>query len=231
MKRSVLAIVVLSLLSWPFALEADETGWRRYFPLGAGSSWVYSMTHHGKETRFTTRVKGSRFIEPLKRKMVIVDEDQLGEHLPVGYFEDGDGFLNRFVHLEYVEGLAIASEANGTSQRILPADPGTLVQWESREMMLGVRHLWRSRLKRGAVVDVPAGRFGDCLVVESAGLPLNEGVQSAMRPLGRYRFKDWYAPGVGLVRSESHNDRQSEGPEVVSVLTEYNVVEAARGAE
>lgn len=226
MKRFVTVLVILSAFSSVPAWSADEAiGWRRYFPLGAGSSWTYALTHFrsGEKRRFTATVKGQERVAAIRQDMVIVDEDQLGEHLPIGYFEDGEGFLNRSVQLEYAGGGVVSPSTTRTGQRILPPDPGALTRWENSEILLGVRYLWRYALSRGIDVDVPAGRFRDCIVVEASGLPLNEGVRTAVRPLGRYSFKDWYAPGVGLVRSESHNDRVPDGPELAFELVEYHV--------
>jgi hypothetical protein len=218
------AAILSAWFLFPSPAEA-ESGWRRYFPLGAGSSWTYALKNFrsGTTRRFTATVKGSRLVEAERRSMVIVDEDQLGEHLPVGYFEDDDGFLNRFVYLEYQGDDVVAPGTASRGQRILPPDPEVRSAWQQTELLLGVRHLWNFTIRRAIAVEVPAGRFVDCLLVETTGRSLNPSVAEATRATGQYRFLDWYAPGVGLVRSESRNTAAPETPEVVSELLRYEL--------
>jgi hypothetical protein len=222
---ALVAIVWIVSVAAPVAASDAARGWKEYFPLATGSSWSYGMTDRrsGKTQHFTAEVKGRQFVKEIGRHLVIVDETQLGEHLPVGYFEDGDGYLIRFVYLEYAGNEVISPGTQSTGHKILPPDPAQLSNWQSDELLLGIRHLWRYDLSRGVVVEVPAGSFRHCILVEASGTSRNAGVEDAMRPFGRYRFRDWYAPGVGLVRSESVNDRDPETPEIVSELLEYRV--------
>ena len=57
-------------------------------------------------------------------------------------------------------------------------------------------------VERDAVVTVPAGRFVGCLVIEATGerfVPADRGNTTARVEV---RQRDWFAPGVGLVRVE-----------------------------
>ncbi len=221
------AMLVGCLALWPAAVASGgDAGWKQFFPLRKDSRWTYELTNHRSRTklRFTAVVKGPLYIPEMKRTLVIVDEDQLGEHHPVGYFEDEQGFLNRFLYLEYAGEKVTYPGTNSTPQRVLPAHPKAAKAWEDRTVVIGSQSDWQYRVKGGLKVKVAAGRFKDCILVETevGGQKAQESAQ-AMHRTGQYRFKDWYAAGVGLIRSETYNEEFHDSPEVSYELVQYKL--------
>ena len=51
------------------------------------------------------------------------------------------------------------------------------------------------------VVEVPAGKFSDCLRLHSNGFAFHSGINNIGRVLVEIDQTKWYAPGVGLVKS------------------------------
>jgi hypothetical protein len=105
---------------------------------------------------------------------------------------DDDGRLNVF---------------GGEGVSILPLDPEPGQSWSDDAKIFsdaaagpksGQR--WTARVERAGSVRVPAGRFDDVLVVHSEQWDES---WSAEEPLNTY--DDYYARGIGLIRSVSRN--------------------------
>jgi hypothetical protein len=203
--------------------RAGDAPWKNYFPLGKDTAWTYELTNHHTEQkrRYHVVVKGPLFIPEMKQTLVILDEDQLGEHRPVGYFEDEKGFLNRFIYLEYEGAKITFPGTKSTGERILPPDLIVTRSWQDNPVVAGVTSHSRFRIDSGLEVQVPAGKFKDCVLVEETveGEPALEAVTHEP---AHDIFRDWYAPGVGMVRSEAYNEKFVEHPEVTHELVEFH---------
>lgn len=216
----------------PVRAQAGGRDWAKYFPLTEKSKWVYEITNHraGEKRRFTAEVRESIYIPQLRRTLVIIDEDQLGEHHPVGYYQDEDGFLNRFVYLEYEKGKVIFPGTNSTPQRFLSANPSA-THWKDKNTTIGSVQTWQYRVTNGLKIKVSAGDFQDCILVEASAPGFRGDPEVAIPGVADYSFRDWYAPNVGLIRSESVSSQFGEKPEVSYELLEYQIQPGANTAQ
>jgi len=225
MNRVVLWLSVLCMLAAmvaPQARAGSETSWKKYFPLGKDTVWTYELTNHHNERkrRYKVVVKGPLYIPEMKQTVVILDEDQLGEHRPVGYFEDEKGFLNRFIYLEYDGGKVTFPGTTSTGERILPADLIATRNWEDSPVVAGVSSHAKYRIDSGLEVQVPAGKFKDCVLVQET-VDGEKSLEAAIREPTHDIFLDWYAPGVGMIRSETYNEKFVDHPELTYELIEF----------
>ncbi len=209
-----------------------------FFPLTPSSHWEYVVNRHTAATplRLDATVRTNEFMGPNGHACRVVDEgygDRPAEEpTPIVYCTEG-GFLHRVMSLEY-RGEAL--EDNGLRSgelKFLPVNLGATTTWEGRtnayQLADGsgfeVRQLHQVYLQNEPI-DVPAGRFAHCARVETTA------IHSATSPDGNpvgprivYYYSDWYAPGVGLVRTEQ---RSATGEVLATVeLVTYHVAEEA----
>ncbi len=196
----------------PYAAGVD------FFPLGPGSSWEYLVSRRADAAplRFTALVRPTEFAGPHGQACRIVDErygDRPSEEpTPVVYCAEG-GYLHRVMALEYRgESLEDTGMRSG-ELNFLPVNLAATPAWEGRTIAYQlpdgsgyeVRQMHQVYTQREPI-DVPAGRFEHCARVETTA------VHSATSPGGTavgprivYYYSDWYAPGVGLVRTEQRS--------------------------
>ena len=134
------------------------------------------------------------------------------ERSPIAYCSE-DGFLHRLASLEY-RGESL--EDNGLRSgeiKFLPVNLGQTWAWEGRtnayQLSDGsgfeVRQLHRVFVQPEPI-EVPAGRFERCARVETTAIHSATGLDgAAVGPRVVYYYSDWYAPGVGLVRTEQRS--------------------------
>jgi hypothetical protein len=89
--------------------------------------------------------------------------------------------------------------------RLMPVPPRVGMTWAYFEQVfgsaaddVGFEIHWNGSIAGSESVTVPAGVFRGCLRVESIALhrlPMNGEARE-------YRYLDWYAPDIGLVKSE-----------------------------
>lgn len=189
-----------------------------YFPLTPSSHWEYLVTRHtpAAPLRFDASVRMNEFMGPNGHACRIVDE-RYGDRpsdapTPIVYCTEG-GFLHRVMSLEY-RGEALEDTGLRSSElKFLPIDLGAATSWEGRtnayQLSDGsgfeVRQLHQVSVQNEPI-DVPAGRFTHCARVETTA------IHSATSPDGTavgprivYYYSDWYAAGVGLVRTEQRS--------------------------
>lgn len=226
MKRLAICCITLGMLAviMPPSARAGDAPWKKYFPLAKNTVWTYELTNHHSEQkrRFTVVVKGPTYVANMKRTVVILDEDQLGEHHPIGYFEDEKGFLNRFIYLEYEGSDVSFPGGQSTGERILPADLTTTRNWEDSPVVAGATSHSRYRVDSGLEIQVPAGKFSDCVLVE-ATVEGERALDAVLHEPTHDIFKDWYAPGVGMIRSEAYNEKFVDHPEITSELVDFHL--------
>jgi len=188
-------------------------------------------------------VRDDRYIGSLGKRARLVDEsyaagepslDAAGapakpEVYPIAYYRK-DGFLYRALSLEY-EGSELHDVGLGAAEeRFLPDGLGGTPDWDSVTTAYdlgggngyGVRQSHHAVLE-SRLVEVPAGRFRDCVRVDTVAL---HGGQRDGKydgdPIVLY-YTDWYAPNVGLVRTVQSN-RPDGGPPLAQIeLLAYDV--------
>lgn len=190
--------------------EADHG----YYPLQGDRQWLYRVSVEYKD-------------EVIERRMLIRNLGSLeyqGQQLQGQYLQSGAVNLMRIddgAVLRVASRRSDASDftADDPPQVVLPAEPRIGDEWlaDSRLVMVESRTFdWQDRLvgrfwpvqlryrieALDDTVVVPAGRFSGCLRVRAVGeawVPIDRGTGKA--PVA-VEGLDWYAPGVGLVKTE-----------------------------
>jgi hypothetical protein len=189
-----------------------------FFPLTPSSRWEYRVSRRtdGPPLRFVATVQPEEFRGPNGNGCRIVDERYgdrpADERSPIVYCADG-GFLHRVMSLEY-RGASLEDTGMRSGEiRFLPLNLATTTSWEGRTSayQLGdgsgfeVRQLHQVYVQQEPV-EVPAGRFERCARVETTAIHSATGPDgSAVGPRVVYYYSDWYAPGVGLIRTEQRS--------------------------
>jgi len=210
-----------------------------FFPLTPNSHWEYLVRRRSdaSPSPFAATVRPDEFKGPNGHGCRIVDERYgdrpAAERHPIVYCAEG-GFLHRVMSLDY-RGESL--EDNGLRSgelKFLPIDLAHTTSWEGRtnayQLADGsgfeVRQLHQVFVQREPV-EVAAGRFERCARVETTA------IHSATGPDGAavgtrvvYYYSDWYAPGVGLIRTE----QRSATAEVLATveLVSYQIAPGTR---
>jgi hypothetical protein len=205
-----------------------------YFPLAPRSRWEYLVSRRaaGERLRFFATVRPDEFTGPNGHGCRVVEERYSdlpgGGRYPIVYCREG-GFLHRVMSLEY-RGEAL--EDNGLRSgelKFLPVDLAQTETWEGLTNAYSlpdgsgfeVRQLHQVYRQAEPIV-VPAGSFAGCARVETTAIHSATGPDgSPVGPRIVYYYSDWYAPGVGLVRTE----QRSATAEVLATieLVEYEI--------
>ena len=184
---------------------------RAYYPTETGRWWYY-------ETRAEVRSETNRqrlFVANLKREGErLIQRRQAGQQHVYTITPEG------LQHEGFSEGGAgDTSAVQATQHLVLPAKPATGQQWifKSRLRVIDSRTFApEDRLARlplnldmqatvaalDDTVEAPTGRYTQCLRIDSSGrmnVPVDH-AQSFVEVIAEQR--EWYAPGVGLVRLE-----------------------------
>lgn len=206
---------------------------REFFPLQPGTLWVYEVhDSRGQVDLKRVVVRGTFYLETQDTSGIVVEESggnsdemlfDVSWH-PVVYYRRGK-FLYRFSGLSYVENDLREFRLGRGEEKVLPEDPLALSEWESdyeifhvgQGIGYGVRTLSNAAISRETVA-VRGGIFRNCLRVEtqavSRALPSH-----TEEPVVLFRYTDWYAPGVGLVKSITEAPPVSRPVNVVELLS------------
>jgi hypothetical protein len=207
----------------------------RYFPLSAGSRWTYRVQDLRKGWTYRNNVKvygpvrfdGLEGIEVEERYTGGSSPWILEEQEPIVYYR-ADGFLHRVFLTRQAGKLVAASGSSDT--RFLPEwlEPGATWTSETRafrlqpgELGFGVAHEHTIRLE-SEPVRVPAGTFRGCLRIDTHS---SHGPNSGARPGEEivFYYSDWYAPGVGLVRTQQWDDPEHRSERSRIELLEFAI--------
>ncbi len=209
----------------------QETG--DYFPMVSNARWLYSV--RAGLGRFKVEVTG-RGEMPLpggSEHVFVMDERNLGRSLgfavvaPVGYVKQG-GYVARVSGVDYVgsdpESGKLVLLGRYEPTWMFPEDPEPGQTWvqqtdmfgntENRGALLG----WNGEVRPLTSVRVPAGRFENVLEVETQYRDASEG---SLGPKVIYR--DYYACGVGLIRSVTEDPSGDTSNRIEQVLLEYSI--------
>jgi hypothetical protein len=181
-----------------------------YFPLLPGAHWVYEL-HTGpfSHTTLDVTARGERPVRGSETGIFVVEERTAAELFGlepsglVGY-RVADGYMTRVPALELgADGVVRVFGRDGVS--ILPMDPQPGQHWSDQVEVFDnnsgeSKQSWTARVENVGSLHVPAGTFKDVIVVRSEQWD-REWKES--EPL--HSYEDYYARGVGLIRSVAHN--------------------------
>ena len=205
----------------PGAASAD------FFPLVKNAHWVYRLDLVVTKTQIEVVAKGQTEVEGLDTAPFVMDERNLGQNFgmaPVGptAYVTEDGFLARYSGLDYTSGDHLKMLGREDPTRVIPlgATPGA--EWTNETRLMeqpeggGGLIKWTGRTKLADAVTVPAGTFSDVILVETEYW---DPQIDADNPLISYQ--DWYARGVGLLRSVTRNAREGNKLMAEQTLESY----------
>ena len=188
-----------------------------FFPLHPGTLWVYEVRDaEGRIALERVLVRGVYHLKTQETDATIVEESggMTGEldldvswH-PVVYYRRGS-FLYKFSGVNFVGGELHEQSIGEGEEKVLPADPAEHQRWESdfdifRNEGTGYGARIVSVVQPGLeLVRVRAGTFRKCLRVDSESVLATRSAQLGGGEVV-FHYTDWYAPGVGLVKSEVH---------------------------
>ena len=211
-----IAAVVLSIvagLAFADSKEAEApSAWQQIaslFPHTPGSRWVYTLSGewYDKEAELSMEVKGQQYVPRLKLDVVVIDEAHPGvtptapkDILPVLYYPH-EGYLVRNTNHVYGNNERTTLVSTGTiGESFAPVFPLDLKksgeEWHAVDVgswgqmsQLDTKYRFVSEKEP---IAVKAGEYTDCMRVET----------KIARVSGRgFQYTEWYAPGVGMVKS------------------------------
>ena len=175
-----------------------------YFPTRPGYQWEYDISR-------TTPI----LLEPVLQKSIVLNlkaETRAGvRRYPKRYANGGKRFFTKSAAGVWLDGAG----ENGRFRLIAyPPEPGT--EWsapsrlylfdlpkkldEGRKLIGRDLTLDYAIASRDETVEVPAGRFSDCLRVDAIGfLDLPRRLMLGVKII-KVKQTEWYAPGVGLIK-------------------------------
>jgi hypothetical protein len=206
----------------PGAASAD------FFPLVKNAHWVYKLDLVVTSTEIEVVAKGQTDVEGLPDAPFVMDERTIGQSFgmaPVGptAYVTSDGFLARYSGLDYTrtDHLKMLGEEDPTRVIPLGATPGSEWTHETRLMQQpeggGGLIKWTGRTKRADPVTVPAGTFSDVILVETEYWDPSIDTDAPL-----ISYQDWYARGVGLLRSVTMNAHEGGKRMAEQTLESYD---------
>jgi hypothetical protein len=206
--RAIALCVLLASCAGP-APHASGPAAREYFPMLPGAHWVYAL-HTGlfSSTTLDVTARGERPVRGSETGIFVVEERAEGEMYGlepsglVGY-RVADGYVTRVPAVEMgADGIVHLFGHDGLS--ILPLDPHPGQQWSDQvelfDSLGDSRQSWTATVENVGRMRVPAGTFDDVIVVRSEHWDRE---WRETEPL--HSYEDYYARGVGLIRSVAHN--------------------------
>jgi len=198
-----------------------------YFPLATGMRWTYrERTGPVGGRRVVVTAEDRRPVRGSSTPLFVVRESGEGSFFGIedsgllGFAVDGD-FVIRF--------SAVGEDSRGELRifgdeglRVLPLHPEGGQHWDQEWHLFsvpgsrGAPRRFSARVERLASVRVPAGRFVDVVKVE-----MRYWDPALSQDRAQLSFEDYYAAGVGLVKSVSHNHEGGPWRTITRVLEAY----------
>ena len=204
-----------------------------YFPLVPGAKWIYEIRSSLGNTKIQVTARGSMELPDGAGEAFILDETSLGrllgfvETAPVGYQSVAEGYWARRMGLDYDEEGALRSVGREREATwFLPLDPQPGSAWGQRTEIFATPEGgggdlgWSGEVLDRLTVSVPAGEFEDVAAIR---LVYRDPDRPGISP--QLIYSDFYAPGVGLVRSITEDPSGDEDHRLEMVLLSYKFPE------
>jgi hypothetical protein len=218
MVRAELALLLLLLLPIGIAScasapppHAPGRGSREYFPLEQGGHWSYELSTgpFSAITLMEVTSRGPHEERDSDEALFLMEEKLSGRVYglePAGLvgYRVADGYLTR------IPAVSLGDDGRvrifgGDAMSFLPVDPSPGQTWTDRSEVFresgSASQLWTAEVEAVGSMRVSAGRFDDVIVVRSSQW---DPEWDATKPL--HSYEDYYARGVGLIRSVSRNN-------------------------
>lgn len=212
--------------SVPEPKQAPDTG--AYFPLVEGAHWRYAFSTAAGSLEMEVVGRGDRELPGGQRHGFVMEERNLGPSLgfdevaPVAYIWE-DGYLAQIKALGYDSQGKLRSLGQSDATWILPVDPRPGQSWDQQHSLFdtpeggGALLGWSTDIRGVTRVTVPAGSF-DALEVVSSYF---EGPERTALP--QVIYTDYYARGVGLVKSITDDPSGDVSHRIEQVLLAYEI--------
>ena len=201
----------------------DQAG--SYFPLVPGSHWRYALSTPEGSLQIEVTAKGEETLPRNGRVAFVMDERNLGPSLgfdevaPVAYVVH-DGYVGRIHDIGYDSAGKLRALGQNEPTWILPVMPETGASWNQQNILFenpegdGGRMEWAADVRSRTSLTVPAGRFDGVVEIVSRYYDA-----TARNPKVIYR--DYYARGVGLIKSVAEDPSGDPDSRVEQVLLDY----------
>jgi hypothetical protein len=201
-----------------------------YFPLVKGAHWRYKLALEIGSGEVEVVARGDSPVEGLPGVAFIMDEHALNAEA-LGIVEVGptayvarDGFLCRYTGLDYRSEKELRMLGGEDPARVMPLGAMPGAEWTNETRLLeqpenggGKVIKWTGRTKLVPELVVPAGTFRDVLLVETEYWDQKVNPDAAL-----LSYHDYYARGVGLLRSVTRNMRDGGAQMVEQTLLDFD---------
>ena len=194
----------------PRAPGAESQAW---FPLQRGARWSYDLRtgFFSASTHMEVSARGEFAVRDSADTMFLMEEQLSGRIYGlearglVGY-QISEGYLTRIAAVELGADRKV-HVFGGEGVSFLPVDPKPGQHWSDRTEVFresgSAGQTWTAEVEAAGPICVPAGTFDDVIVVRSQHW---DPQWDSSEPL--HSYEDYYARGIGLIKSSSHNNAQ-----------------------
>jgi len=225
----LVAVTTLSVGCGREAVPASGEAAESYFPMVQGARWLYELRTGYGGLKLEVVARGLLPVSGSDTRLFVMDERNEGpglgfvETAPVGYVVE-DGYVARFAGVDYAEAGVLRMLGRDEPTRVLPVAPEAGQSWSQHHSLFatpeggGGKLGWSARIESLDSLRVPAGTFRDVLVVRSSYA--NESEYENGPPTEVF-YEDYYARGVGLIRSVTRDTEGGSTRVVEQLLLEY----------
>jgi hypothetical protein len=237
--RALIGVVGLAAIVAAFGCGPTESerapgvAANEYFPLVTGARWRYKLALDTGDGEIEVVARGDSAVEGLPGVAFIMDEHAL-DAAALGIAEVGptayvarDGFLCRYTGLDYRSPTELRMLGGEDPARVMPIGAAAGAEWTHSTRLLqqpenggGGLIRWTGRTSLIPELVVPAGAFKDVLLVETEYFDPSVNADQAL-----LSFQDYYARGVGLLRSVTKNLRDGGAQMAEQTLLDFDFPE------
>jgi hypothetical protein len=230
---AAIAIAAAALACQPEVREAPSAESGEYFPMVKDGRWLYSVRANLGRFKVEVTGRGEMELPGADEPVFVMDERNLGRSLgfavvaPVAYVKN-QGYTARVSSVDYLRSdpetgqLQLLGRYEPTWMFPDDAKPGqTWVQQtdmfgnaESQGAQMG----WSGTVRKLTSIKVPAGRFRNVLEIETLYRDASEGSHEP-----KVIYRDYYARGVGLIKSVTEDPSGNRSNRIEQVLLEYSI--------
>jgi hypothetical protein len=196
-----------------------------FFPLVPGSHWRYSLSTSQGTLQIEVTAKGEEALPRDGTLAFVMDERSLGPSLgfdevaPVAYVI-AEGYVGRIHDIGYDGSGKLRALGQNDPTWILPLAPRTGASWDQQSVLFenpageGAHMQWGADVGPLVNVTVPAGSFDGVVEIVSR---YSDGASGDPKVI----YRDYYARGVGLIKSVTEDPSGDPSSRIEQVLLDY----------